>query len=185
MLGCVLHIVSDRCATKPSKTRIYTCNVLLASLCLAVMSSDPDTLAVVVQALATGYVSQLRCVVTRLKSCRFTSQCCLTAACCESVCDRMPRVATDFLIGIYAYDRCLTFSRELDVMLRRRTMSVATGLYMLMHVSMTAYLCSFMSISLIPECRVSTCAHPVNDRISDAYCRGNELALLPPGALLI
>ncbi|KAH9934400.1 uncharacterized protein B0H18DRAFT_981684 [Fomitopsis serialis] len=55
----------------------------------------------------------------------FVHQCCEVAAC-----------------AIYTYDRFLTLEREVDMIWRRRSMSVATGLYLLIHMSTAVLLYS-------------------------------------------
>ena len=45
------------------------------------------------------------------------------------------------------YDRTLTVSDELDLVWRRRKISVATGLYLLMHISFATHLC--LQIALV------------------------------------
>ncbi|KZT66646.1 hypothetical protein DAEQUDRAFT_445924 [Daedalea quercina L-15889] len=52
----------------------------------------------------------------------FASSCCDVAAC-----------------AIYTYDRCLSLSREMDPIWRRPSMSIASCVYILLHVSLGAY----------------------------------------------
>lgn len=56
---------------------------------------------------------------------------------------------------MYTYDRFLTFEREVDLIWRRRSLSVATGSYMLMHISAAVYLYTLIMEQTITDCRVS------------------------------
>ncbi|TFY64152.1 hypothetical protein EVJ58_g2795 [Rhodofomes roseus] len=65
----------------------------------------------------------------------FISNCSLIAAC-----------------AIYAYDRCLTLWREVNLIWTRKKMSVATGLYFLMHVSLVFFLAFEVAYTTIKTC---------------------------------
>ncbi|KAH9934923.1 uncharacterized protein B0H18DRAFT_978973 [Fomitopsis serialis] len=68
----------------------------------------------------------------------FVENCCYSAAC-----------------TIYTYDRCLTFWREFDLLWRHRSMSVATGLYLLLHFSIAVYLYLTVILGLfVTKCEV-------------------------------
>ncbi|KAH9932622.1 uncharacterized protein B0H18DRAFT_986692 [Fomitopsis serialis] len=56
--------------------------------------------------------------------------------------------------AIYAYDRCLTLWREVDLVWSRRKMSVATGLYLVMHISVAMFLAFEVSYTTIKTCEV-------------------------------
>lgn len=55
---------------------------------------------------------------------------------------------------IYVYDRTLTVLDELDLVWQRRKISVATGLYLLLHISFSAHLC--LQIALIATAQTSS-----------------------------
>ncbi|KAH9921331.1 uncharacterized protein B0H18DRAFT_1021675 [Fomitopsis serialis] len=55
-------------------------------------------------------------------------------------------------IVIYAYDRFLTFRWDVDLIWQRRNMSVATGLYVLIHISVAVYLFGQVIILILTGC---------------------------------
>ncbi|KZT63093.1 hypothetical protein DAEQUDRAFT_238405 [Daedalea quercina L-15889] len=55
--------------------------------------------------------------------------------------------------AVYFYDRCLTFSRETEIITRRQSMSLATFLYLLLHASATAYQCAGVVGIILTECK--------------------------------
>lgn len=58
--------------------------------------------------------------------------------------------------AIYAYDRSITLTREIDLIWRRRSISLATGLYLLLHVSVAAYLYLTLAFGMVDgSCEVS------------------------------
>ncbi|KAH9932617.1 uncharacterized protein B0H18DRAFT_32148 [Fomitopsis serialis] len=65
-------------------------------------------------------------------------------------------INTVVVCTIYTYDRCLTFPQEVNLVWRRRGMSVATGLYMLLHMSTTMILYSSV-VSLIYKANYKLC----------------------------
>lgn len=69
----------------------------------------------------------------------FSLQCCGVAAC-----------------AIYTYDRSLTFGSEVNLIWRRRRMTVATGLYLLVHLSTTVYVYTQIAGTADVSCRSGT-----------------------------
>ena len=67
-------------------------------------------------------------------------------------------MVSDRFTVIYFYDRCLTIAREVElVWCRRRGMSVATGFYILFHVSISLELCiDAIFIFALAGCQVRT-----------------------------
>lgn len=59
--------------------------------------------------------------------------------------------------AVFFYDRCLVFTREVDMLRRRHSMSAATGLYLLLQSSMAVY--QFINVLLdflTASCEVNT-----------------------------
>ncbi|KZT70213.1 hypothetical protein DAEQUDRAFT_228864 [Daedalea quercina L-15889] len=56
---------------------------------------------------------------------------------------------------VYGYDRILTFSKEVNLIWRRRSMSVATGVYVLLHVSIAVYLYLYAVMIILTSCEVN------------------------------
>ncbi|KZT63526.1 hypothetical protein DAEQUDRAFT_760428 [Daedalea quercina L-15889] len=92
---------------------------------------------------------------------------------------------------IYAYDRFLTFLWEVNLIWWKWSMSVATGLYMLLHVSMAAYQCTTIIAMTLTDCKsayitsIVFCGSAVLFRLANggfmalrAYAIGNRRILL-------
>lgn len=71
---------------------------------------------------------------------RFKYKCFLLAAYSAPRGHYSPSALLTLLIAIYIYDRSLTLAREIALIQRRRGMSIATGLYCLIHISTTLLL---------------------------------------------
>ncbi|KZT63413.1 hypothetical protein DAEQUDRAFT_733845 [Daedalea quercina L-15889] len=55
--------------------------------------------------------------------------------------------------ALYSYDRCITVAREVDLIWRRRRISVASALYLLLHISAAAYQYLNITILILTGCQ--------------------------------
>ena len=60
----------------------------------------------------------------------------------------------DGLKVVYAYDRCLTCSREVDAIWQHQRISLAVALYVLIHISVMVYLCTTVILLIATSCKV-------------------------------
>lgn len=56
---------------------------------------------------------------------------------------------------IYLYDRCLTFKGEVETIWRGSSISIATALYVLLHLSEVLSQCCAVAFNFITGCEVS------------------------------
>ena len=97
-------------------------------------------LAEAITALDVGYVFLRLSWGTSLNVInRFISNCCIVAAGGEHDHHEHVLRGADLHPALYYYDRCLAFSREVDLIWSRQNLSVATALYLLTQVSMAVY----------------------------------------------
>ena len=67
--------------------------------------------------------------------------------------------------AIYLYDRCLTLERETRLLWHRRSGSVATGLYLLFHLSAVAEIYPAVVEASLSSCKVSIATSFIRQRV--------------------
>ncbi|KZT63912.1 hypothetical protein DAEQUDRAFT_815361 [Daedalea quercina L-15889] len=67
--------------------------------------------------------------------------------------DFVENCLTAMTATIYSYDRCITLSKEVDLLWRLRRISLATGLYILLHISAIGYTYTNVATMIATGCK--------------------------------